>query len=76
MLSPICVSCKIFYVCQKNGFPFLFRESVLWEGDLWVCPKCDHEIIVGVALEPIITHTNSNFREVCKTEKVTLNIEG
>lgn len=34
----------------------------LWQGDLWECPNCRHEIIVG-ALNPVALQHETNFAE-------------
>jgi len=56
MKAPICVPCKQEMRCKKNGcvvndpasgsFP-----ATYWFGNKWRCPKCGHEIIVGLSAD-------------------------
>jgi hypothetical protein len=64
-MRPICVKCKTYYRCKRNDFPF----EVAWEGrpfslhlgDLWECPRCGAEIIIGVGKAPIATRHDANW---------------
>ena len=52
MKRPICVRCRVEYRCTKNdqlvndaaigNFP-----ATYWFGDLFACPRCGSEIVVG-----------------------------
>lgn len=75
MMSPICVPCERFYRCEKNELLFLLHNVSIWEGDLYKCPKCNHQIIVGIAEEPLVTQFDPNFRQWCEKWDVTLNIK-
>ena len=46
--------------------PHLWQPYKLWRGDLWACPECDHETVVGVAWEPISEHYMRDFAEKVK----------
>ncbi len=35
----------------------------LWCGDLWECPDCKAQMIVGTGREPIAEHYEANFNE-------------
>jgi hypothetical protein len=35
----------------------------LWNGDLWECPDCHAEIIVGVGWRPMAEHFQPDFAE-------------
>jgi hypothetical protein len=35
----------------------------LWHGDLWQCKGCGHQIISGVAREPVSEHYLPDFNE-------------
>lgn len=71
-MKPICVPCQRFYRCAKNDFPFIEGMPIngrreqwapykLWLGDKWRCEGCGHEIVVGVAREPVGEHYQSDF---------------
>lgn len=40
-----------------------WRPYKLWSGDLWACPDCGAEIIVGVGWEPLREHYMPDFAE-------------
>ena len=52
MSRPICVKCRVEYSCDKNEvlvndpavgeFP-----ATYWYADRWICPGCNHQVIVG-----------------------------
>ena len=69
-MKPICVPCKMFMRCKKNDYPFEEgfgngegKTYKLWLGDLWACPSCDAEIVIGVGRAPIAEHFEPNFEE-------------
>ena len=43
--------------------PEVWTPYKLWVGDLWKCPECFHEIVVGVA-GPISEHYKPDFKEI------------
>lgn len=50
---PVCVGCKVIYQCEKNSV--LVRdphfkdgfEGTWWRADLYRCPGCGSQIIIG-----------------------------
>jgi hypothetical protein len=53
---------------ERRGtkMPHLWQPYKLWRGDLWACPECEHETIVGVAYEPISEHYKPDFADAVK----------
>ncbi len=47
-----------------NSEPRKWKPYKIWAGDLWQCPDCGAETVVGVAVEPIAEHYEPNFAEV------------
>ena len=45
----------------------LWRDYKLWQGDLWECRGCGHQIIVGVGAAPISEHYLPDFAERVKS---------
>lgn len=48
---PICVSCRAKMRCKKVGFIVSHNNGfseVQWRGDLFNCPQCLVEIVVGL----------------------------
>lgn len=39
-----------------------WQPSKLWIGDLWHCPDCGAEIVVGVAHRPLAEHYEPTFQ--------------
>lgn len=35
----------------------------LWMGDLWACPSCGHEVIVGVPQHPLAVHYQPSYSD-------------
>lgn len=42
--------------------PEAWKPYKLWMGDLWKCPDCLHELVVGVIGGPISEHYMSDFK--------------
>jgi hypothetical protein len=52
-----------------------WRPYKVWIGDLWKCPSCGHELIVGVGKEPLREHYQEGFemvRERTKADKINI----
>jgi len=49
MSRPICVSCKVEMRCKKNGVTVAGEiKHYHRSGDMYNCPECGHEIIIGL----------------------------
>jgi hypothetical protein len=46
-----------------------WSDYKLWHGDKWACPGCGHEIIVGVAKEPLSEHYLPDFEKMVESFK-------
>jgi len=46
---------------RGNRAPHRWKPYKLWQGDLWKCPECGHEIISGVAPQPLAEHYQPGF---------------
>ena len=77
-MKPICVSCLVFYRPHHNGTYFTecmpdgkcgWVPYKIWSGDLWKCPSCGSEIIVGVGENPLREHYEDHFEEIRKRTK-------
>jgi hypothetical protein len=44
--------------------PELWQPYKLWVGDLWQCPECAHELVVGVIAGPIAEHYQPDFNSL------------
>ena len=51
-MLPICVKDRVEMRCQKNGQALIAYGS-LYHGDVYACPVCDVQVIVGFAPEAI-----------------------
>ena len=52
MNMPICKTCAVIMKCSKNDFVVRDIEtpsfpSSYWRGDVYRCPKCANEVIIG-----------------------------
>jgi len=63
---PVCVKCQVEMTPEKNGVGLLdmasFGPYQLWDADLWKCPACDYEIVVGFGANAIAEHYEENFQ--------------
>lgn len=70
----VCVRCKIPLTPEKNGVvmhAYSGRYYYSIDADLWKCPKCGTEIIVGFANQPF----NMNFESEYKKPKLKNRVE-
>ena len=73
MPQPICVMCQVEYRPEKNG---VIAEEMatgigsykLWYADLWKCPVCDHQIIVGFGKNAIAGHWMKEYQDIKAAE--------
>ncbi len=86
-MKPICVKCQKFYKPKKNGFRFTemmpvngpdwdqgtWRPYKVWDGDLWECKGCGHEIVVGCGLEALSEHYMPDFHDYQKMSQLEVN---
>lgn len=81
---PVCVKCCRFYRCKKNetaweeGYPVTrttWGSYRLWSGDLWECPGCGSEIIVGHGMRPVAEKHEPNYAERCEQGKPLLRVD-
>lgn len=52
----------------------LWRPYKLWQGDLWACPGCGAEIIVGCAQKPLAEHYMPDFQKAVEDTQAILKI--
>ena len=57
---PVCVKCYRELRPEQNGVGVVDlagnRQVQIWEADLWKCPGCGVEIIVGFGQGPVSEH--------------------
>ena len=71
---PICAQCQVELKPEKNGIGVLdmadFGPLQIWEADVWKCPSCLREIIVGFGHNPIEFHFNKEaFKHIIKSHR-------
>lgn len=57
---------KVSGAPRGNRDPEAWEPYKLWRGDLWKCPDCGAEIIVGVAQHNFHEHYLPDFKEAAK----------
>ncbi len=72
--KPVCVKCQCELRPEKVGVSVLdmFNPSdkaepqpyQLWGADIYKCPKCKYEIIIGFANLPYAIHSQPDFSKV------------
>lgn len=78
MNRPVCVSCGCYYRCWKNDVVVetgelkvseRFSEPSTWvsheirSADLWRCPECEGEIVIGFAQDPLSHSLKAGYAE-------------
>lgn len=58
---------------RGNKFPEAWSPYKVWVADLWKCPECFHEIVVGFAEWPLSQDYMENFEGFCKTAAIQVN---
>ena len=67
MNKAICRKCEVEFKVIKNGVIVVEHFNTppepykLWEADLYKCPKCNAEIVTGLAQEPFLEHFQGNI---------------
>ena len=74
MPKPICMNCKLFYRAHKNGVYITEMAPIgkngnwspykVWQGDLWECKGCGHQIISGFGREPVSIQHIEGFEDL------------
>jgi hypothetical protein len=41
--------------------PEVWTEYKIWSGDMWECPDCQHQIVVGFGKEPVSEQHRTDF---------------
>jgi len=63
----ICIKCQVELRPKKNGILMLematFGPMALWSSDLWYCPCCSMEAVIGFGEKPIIRSSDQDFDE-------------
>ena len=80
---PVCVKCQIELIPKRNdirvvsdwGKPEL---EEIWCADLWGCPHCGAQVILGFGASPIISAQHPQYasvKEGCSAHGIFLCIE-
>ena len=64
MPRAVCLRCHKFLRIKKNGVVIeeglpnrgAWKPHKLWMGDLWRCPECGVEVVMGFGLNPLSEH--------------------
>lgn len=73
--NPVCVKCSKDMYPKKNGVGVLdyaaYGPYQVWDADLWACPQCEIEIVVGFGQNPIARHdeTDISLTRFCEDYK-------
>ena len=77
----ICVDCKTMLRPRKNNVCVLTTTDLekpdtpyqLWQADLWECPDCGHQVLLGFGKEAWAVHYEDDFAEHIKHADFTIN---
>jgi len=67
-IGKVCAKCQVELRPKKNGVEMVemahFGPSAIHQADLWSCPECGLEVVVGFAKGPHIRHYQPEFEGV------------
>lgn len=78
MPKSVCVKCEVELKPEENGVIVveMFQQNKeiyrLWEADLWKCPICGVEVVLGFGNQPFRLH----FEEDCNALVEKFKLEG
>jgi hypothetical protein len=61
---------------RGNHRPEMWQPYKLWVADLWECPECAHQIVVGFGHGPVREHHEEDFEAVviaCSGDRLQVN---
>jgi len=61
-----CVPCQTYLHPRQNSIIVLetmedHRPYKIWQADLWECPDCQHQVILGYGVHPVSEHYMDGF---------------
>ena len=73
----ICVKCQVELRPKKNGIDAVEMGTAgpltVTCADLWYCPSCGYELIIGFAKKPFSQHFEEGFKEPPDSIRFWLN---
>lgn len=54
--------------------PGSWQPYKVWSGDLWDCPDCGAEVIVGCGLRPLAEHYQDDFGDVMSANAASFQV--
>jgi hypothetical protein len=68
MAGKVCVRCQMELRCKQNSVGALemasFGPAAIYDADLWACPMCGTEMLIGFGAKPISEHFKPDFHRV------------
>ena len=70
----VCVQCSTFLRPRKNDVCVHItmvdgRDYQLWQADLWECPDCSNQVILGYGAQNWAEHYEPDFKDMlCKVD--------
>lgn len=62
-----CAGCKVLLRPRKNDVTVLITASFgpyqIWQADLWECPECSQQVILGYGMKPWAEHYQPDFKD-------------
>ena len=70
---PVCIKCQCELKPEWNGVGVVdyaeYGPYKIWDADLWKCPKCGYELVVGFGDMAISHHHDDHFGQVLEGYK-------
>jgi len=65
--KPVCVKCQVELRNRMSGVGVLdiaqFGPYKVWDADLYYCPSCGFEVVIGFGVHAIAHHHEEGFTE-------------
>lgn len=66
MTEKVCVKCSIELRCKENSVAAITvndhgQDLELWDADLWECPECGWQGVLGFGSVPLSEHFRADF---------------
>ena len=79
-IGKVCVRCQVELRPKKNGVGAIMMASFgpyqLYDADLWACPICGVELLLGFGARPIREHYMPDFQAVCRVAEIARFVPG
>jgi hypothetical protein len=71
----VCIPCEVELKPSENGVYVVemasFGPYKIWNADVWICPKCKHEVVAGFGYDALAEHYQDKFVKLLEKIKAS-----